>query len=201
MITGYNHNVKYQDRMFHVQTEDSGVQNPHIITLLYYGGNILDSVKSSYAERVSSADMVDQVTKMMQAQHKDVLRGLITGRYDQRITERSKNAAFLNGPAPLNVDAGSQHHASFGFGMGAKASKPAAAPTPMPQVPTAAAPAADGTFSTEGSLLDALGRVVPTLNAEDLKAALDANDDSFVFGETTDGRGFGDLALEFLKGI
>jgi len=49
MITGYNHNVKYKDRIYHIQTEDSGVQNPHMITHVFIGGNIIDTSKASYA--------------------------------------------------------------------------------------------------------------------------------------------------------
>ena len=41
MVVGFNHNVMYKGEVFHVQTEDSGITNPHIITLLYRGGTIL----------------------------------------------------------------------------------------------------------------------------------------------------------------
>jgi len=201
MFPGYNHNVKYQERIFHVQTEDSGVANPHIITLLYYGGNILDRVKNSYAERVKAPDFNDAIPKLMQQQHKDVMRGLITGKYDQRIVERSKGAAFLNGPAPLNVDAGSQHSASVGFGGMADAAKRKAAagqPGAVPPGVPAPPPSFDGTFSTEGSLLDAFAKAIPTLDAEQLRAALDSNDDSLVFGDAAEGRGFDQMMADFL---
>ena len=39
MIPGYNHNVKYKEGVYHIQTEDSGLDNPHIITHLFIGGN------------------------------------------------------------------------------------------------------------------------------------------------------------------
>ena len=89
MIPGYNHNVKYKERIFHVQTEDSGVKNPHIITLLYYGGNILESVKQSYADKVNNADLDAQLPNIMQKQHKEVLKGLITGRYDDSLVKEN----------------------------------------------------------------------------------------------------------------
>ncbi len=40
-VTGFNHNIKHKGKVYHVQTEDSGVNNPHIITHLFVGGNIL----------------------------------------------------------------------------------------------------------------------------------------------------------------
>ena len=106
MIPGYNHNVKYRERIYHVQTEDSGVENPHIITHLFVGGNIVESRKTSYADIVKSERLKEMLVELMQDQHKAMLRDLISGRFDGKIAERSKNAATLNGPAPLNVEAG-----------------------------------------------------------------------------------------------
>ena len=201
MIPGYNHNVKYKEKMFHVQTEDSGVKNPHIITLLYYGGNILKSVRSSYADHATAPDLDKTLPITMQKQHKDVLRGLVTGNFDTLIAERSKGAAFLNGPAPINVAEGSQHQASFSVGGSAKAkpsepSAPAAAPAPAPENINAPA---DGSFSTQGSLLDAMAQAVRTLDAADLQKALDSDDDSYVFG-VGDTKGLDLVMLDFLKG-
>jgi hypothetical protein len=45
MLLGYNHNINYKGSVFHIQTEDSGIKNPHIITLLYREGVILCSKK------------------------------------------------------------------------------------------------------------------------------------------------------------
>src|SRR5262245_31097565 len=131
MIPGYNHNVKYKERIFHVQTEDSGKKQPHIITLLYYGGNILESVKQSYADKVNLPNIDEDLPNIMQKQHKEVLKGLISGRYDDRIEQRSANASFLNGPAPLNVAEGSQHQSSFG-GVETPAKKAPPKPTSAP---------------------------------------------------------------------
>ncbi len=219
MIPGYNHNVKYKERIFHVQTEDSGIKNPHIITLLYYGGNILESVKSSYADRVAQASAPDfgaNLSVLMQKQHKDVLKGLITGRFDLKIDQRSANASFLNGPAPLNVAEGSQHQAS-GFGgvrhkaaptaapaaaVPASAGKvtPLAAPLPARTPEKAPQPASDGAFSTTGgSMLDAMAQAVPTLDADTLRDALEKGDDNSIFGDG-DSKGLDAMMLDFLKG-
>ena len=50
MVLGFNHNIQYKGEIFHIQTEDSGVETPHIITLLYRGGTIISSKKTSYAD-------------------------------------------------------------------------------------------------------------------------------------------------------
>ncbi len=85
MLPGYNHNVKYKDRLFHIQTEDSGVTNPHIITLLYEGGNILARKKTSYEDVLKSDKLQTVVKEMMQEQHKTMLRELKNGSYDEQL--------------------------------------------------------------------------------------------------------------------
>jgi len=81
-VTGFNHNIKHKGKVFHVQTEDSGVSNPHIITHLFVGGNILATKKTSYADITGSGNLPELVKEMMEEQHKEMLRNLINGVYD-----------------------------------------------------------------------------------------------------------------------
>ena len=82
MLPGYNHNVTYKGVTFHIQTEDSGTNNPHIITLLYSGGNILARKKTSYADIIKHERLSDVVRELMQEQHKLMLRDLKNGSFD-----------------------------------------------------------------------------------------------------------------------
>ena len=81
-VTGFNHNIKYKGRVYHVQTEDSGVNNPHIITHLFVGGNILASKKTSYSDILNAESLAEVVRELMEEQHKEMLRNLINGVYD-----------------------------------------------------------------------------------------------------------------------
>ena len=85
MLVGYNHNIGYKGEVFHVQTEDSGINSPHIITLLYRGGNILASKKTSYADIVKMGNLSQVVEELMKEQHKDMLRRLKNGEFDERL--------------------------------------------------------------------------------------------------------------------
>jgi hypothetical protein len=85
MIVGYNHNIMYKGEVFHVQTEDSGINNPHIITLLYRGGNILASKKTSYADIVRMGNLNQVVEDLMKEQHKEMLRRLKNAEFDERL--------------------------------------------------------------------------------------------------------------------
>lgn len=207
MIPGYNHNVKYRDNVYHVQTEDSGVDNPHIITHLYVGGNIIESRKTSYADIVGSAGLNDMLVDLMQDQHKAMLKDLIGGRLDQRITERSSGAATLNGPAPLNVDAGGQQRSSlFAATRGSAAptpKTPAPPPPPLPKpapqalpppVPRAATPLPEhrpepSIFESTDPTTSFFGSAPPAekiIEAETLQRAFDSKNENAVdsiFGE------------------
>ncbi len=82
VVLGYNHNVKHKGNIYHVQTEDSGTQNPHIITHLFVGGNIIATKKTSYADIVHAENLEEIVRELMQEQHKAMLRNLVNGVYD-----------------------------------------------------------------------------------------------------------------------
>ncbi len=81
MLVGYNTNVPYRGRLYHIQTEDNGLKNPVVITLLYYKGTILASKKTSYAELTSSPDYREEVRELMKEQHKSMMKELIRGNY------------------------------------------------------------------------------------------------------------------------
>src|SRR3954462_4413148 len=81
-VTGFNHNIKHKGKVYHVQTEDSGVNNPHIITHLFVGGNILASKKTSYSDILNAENLGEVVRELMEEQHKEMLRNLINGVYD-----------------------------------------------------------------------------------------------------------------------
>jgi hypothetical protein len=83
-VLGYNHNVRYGAMMWHVQTEDSGVHNPHIFTHLFHDGTILATKKLDY----DPTSEVTTVQKLMQSQHKLMLRELKAGNFDAKIESR-----------------------------------------------------------------------------------------------------------------
>lgn len=90
MVVGFNHNFKYKGDVFHVQTEDGGLNTTNIITLLYKGGTILARQKTSYSD-IAKVDNLDQVVEeLMKEQHKNMLKRLKTGDFDEIIDQRLK---------------------------------------------------------------------------------------------------------------
>lgn len=95
MLSGFNTNYRYRGVLFHVQTEDSGVQNPHVITHLFHGGNILASQKLDYRESLQAGNDLEAVVRgLMESQHKAMLDGLRSGARDAVILERLGPGAF-----------------------------------------------------------------------------------------------------------
>ncbi|MBL8600771.1 MAG: hypothetical protein JNK72_02505 [Myxococcales bacterium] len=104
-LLGYNTNVRYRGRVFHVQTEDSGVTKPHVITHLFAdGGRIIKSQKTAYAELLEHPDLQGQVKKLMQDQHKAMLLSLRSGEHDAMIGFEAETAAF-DAAATQEIDA------------------------------------------------------------------------------------------------
>jgi len=104
MLPGYNHNICYRDQTFHIQTEDSGVKHPHIITLLFVSGNIIARKKRDYQDALGFDRLEDVVREMMQEQHKEMLRELKTGKHDSHLgIEAAKEGAEVS-PAPEAVE-------------------------------------------------------------------------------------------------
>lgn len=82
MVRGFNHNVKHKGKIYHIQTEDSGIETPHIITLLYEGGTIKAREKTSYADIIKVDDLETVVKELMEEQHKGMLKKLVSGAFD-----------------------------------------------------------------------------------------------------------------------
>lgn len=97
MLSGFNTNVRYRGVVFHVQTEDSGRDNPNVVTHLFYGGNIMASVKSTYRDMLESDTLEAEVRALMEGQHKTVLRRLKSGEYDAGIESRLGSGAWADG--------------------------------------------------------------------------------------------------------
>ncbi|MCP3978448.1 MAG: hypothetical protein GY716_03820 [bacterium] len=123
MITGFNTDIDHRDRVFHVQTEDKGVGNPQVETLIYCGGEIVASRRSSYSELAEENHTEDEVLRRMELQHQEMIREILNGHYDDSeelkpfghsiITNRSLDEVVLeflatqaaeDGPGPAAAD-------------------------------------------------------------------------------------------------
>lgn len=124
MVVGFNHNVMYKGEVFHIQTEDSGINTPHIITLVYRGGTIISSKKTSYADIIKMENLETVVEELMKEQHKELLRRLKSGEFDGR--------AFPSQPKPPASAAEEEALVA----AAASPQRPPPKPSPEPSFPT-----------------------------------------------------------------
>ena len=56
-VLGFNNNVRHRGRIFHIQTEDSGVKFARIVTHLFAdGGRIIKTARTDYGEHLEQGD-------------------------------------------------------------------------------------------------------------------------------------------------
>ena len=159
-LLGYNNNIRHKNRVFHVQTEDSGIRHPHIITHLFMdGGRILKSIKTSYAEYLGAEKMADTVRQMMKEQHKGMLIALRDGQFDQLLEEAQAAKAGQPPPAAPKASPTGPKPSDVKPGEAAdKAARQALVPPPMPE---AALRAATGGPPSDRTLQASLDEQVP----------------------------------------
>src|SRR5204862_3408191 len=90
MITGYNTDVEYEGVVYHVQTEDKGLQTPIILSLVYVGGAILASKRAPYDDLITSGFDKQVLAERLQRQHKLICAAVHAGRIEdlKRMGER-----------------------------------------------------------------------------------------------------------------
>lgn len=102
MFTGYNSEVEFDGKAFHVQTEDKGLDNPVVESRVYRGGEVVASVLTSYADLADSPDYTqDRIQRRMQEQHQSLIEDLRGGRLEAEPTIRRMALAGVFDPDNL----------------------------------------------------------------------------------------------------
>jgi len=93
VITGYNTEVEYDGVVYHIQTEDKGVQTPLILSLVYSGGAILASRRTPYEDLITAGFDESLLAERLDRQHKLICAAIRAGRIDdlKRLTERKQS--------------------------------------------------------------------------------------------------------------
>jgi hypothetical protein len=81
VLTGYNTDVLFEGKTFHVQTEDRGAKNPVIDTLVYCGGQILHQEKRGYADLIEAGGNDVEVARRLDRQHRELVRRVRHGEF------------------------------------------------------------------------------------------------------------------------
>lgn len=85
MITGYNTDIRHRGVVFHVQTEDKGLSNPCVESLVYVGGQILTRRKSDYSRLVHDGADKEEIAALMEKQHRRMIAEIRSGALDAEV--------------------------------------------------------------------------------------------------------------------
>ena len=96
-LLGFNNNVRHNGRVFHIQTEDSGIKYCRVVTHLFAdGGRILRSNRTDYSNIKDAPDLPEQLRRLMKEQHRAMFVALRAGEYDQVINRTFDAAATID---------------------------------------------------------------------------------------------------------
>ncbi|HUE80976.1 MAG TPA: hypothetical protein VMM84_02600 [Pyrinomonadaceae bacterium] len=80
MITGYNTDVEHDGVIYHVQTEDKGIESPMILSLVYSGGAILASKRATYEDLIAAGFDEQVLAERLKRQHRLICAAIHAGR-------------------------------------------------------------------------------------------------------------------------
>lgn len=92
MLTGYNTDVKHGELVLHVQTEDKGLGNPAIESVIYLRGRVLAAKRTAYENLVNQGKGDREIAALMEHQHRTIVAAIKAGRFDGRIEQASRAA-------------------------------------------------------------------------------------------------------------
>jgi hypothetical protein len=82
VITGFNTDIEHDGVIYHVQTEDKGLDSPIILSLVYAGGTILASKRSPYEDLIAEGYSDEVLAERLKRQHKLICAAIHSGRID-----------------------------------------------------------------------------------------------------------------------
>jgi hypothetical protein len=124
MLTGYNTDVSYGGVVYHVQTEDKGIGNPVILSLVYQGGTILAAKRTPYGDLIQAGQVDErELVKMLERQHRIIVAALQAGKSERLIQLSRQNSEQSGGSQPALPTTG-----EIAVGRVLEAAAPAASP-------------------------------------------------------------------------
>lgn len=146
MITGFNTDIEHEGVVYHVQTEDKGLDTPFILSLVYVGGAILASKRSPYTDLLGKEFDSAALGERLQRQHTLICAAITSGRIEQlkRLNERENEAMSAGGHRPRRgADASTSASVpppAVSLPSPAASVSPPAPPAPQPPAPSTSSP-------------------------------------------------------------
>jgi hypothetical protein len=107
VITGFNTDIEHDGVVYHVQTEDKGLDSPLILSLVYAGGEILASKRSRYEDLIKAGFDEEKLSQRLKRQHRLICAAINAGRLEElkRMSSRPDDVVNIRaaGPPPRPI--------------------------------------------------------------------------------------------------
>ena len=90
MTTGFNTDVAHEGRVYHVQTEDRGKDNPILESLVYIGGTVVAKKLTSYSDRLIAGAGEETIASLLKRQHQVIIAAIKAGRIEDLVRHSRK---------------------------------------------------------------------------------------------------------------
>jgi len=81
-MSGYNTEVKHNEALFHVQTQDKGRGANYIESIIYKSGRVLTSKKNFYTSSLNNKNLGEKIQQLSKEQHNSVIKEIKEGKFD-----------------------------------------------------------------------------------------------------------------------
>ncbi len=99
MLGGFNENVERNGKIFHIQTENLGIEKGVIKTIIYDNGTIIATRQTNYQklrDKKTPKELNDIIDIIIKKQHRMVVDELLGGKFDKKEKkEQDSLADFL----------------------------------------------------------------------------------------------------------
>jgi hypothetical protein len=82
VIIGFNTDIEHNGVVYHVQTEDKGLNSPLILSLVYSGGAILAAKRSRYEDLIAAGFDEEELSQRVKRQHRLICAAINAGRIE-----------------------------------------------------------------------------------------------------------------------
>ncbi len=85
-MSGLNTEIEHRGILLHVQTQDKGMKDQYVESLIYATGKLLASRKTSYTSFLNSPEIEEKIYQIIKDQHEKILQEIEEGKFDHFLT-------------------------------------------------------------------------------------------------------------------
>jgi hypothetical protein len=105
VITGFNTDIERDGVVYHVQTEDKGLDSPLILSLVYSGGEILAAKRTPYDDLIVAGFDDEVLAERLKRQHRLICAAINAGRIEElkRMGSRTERVGAVTSEPVVDV--------------------------------------------------------------------------------------------------